>query len=194
MQTTTSTSPRIRSFAAALACAAVLATGCPEREAEAPPPAPAPEPAAAGGGAADLVARISARDRYAAGEPVAIDFALENRGPAAVSVLVWNTPLEGVTSEMFRVTRGGEPVPYSGPVTKRGDPGAEEYRRIEPGQEATASVALGEGWDVGVAGEYEVTLETRLADVAPADAALPRPRDAHTGVDLRAGPLRFTVE
>lgn len=192
MPTITSTSVRTRSLIKAV-CVSALLLGCPSQEPASPPPGASEEPPAAAP-APDLVPRISAGERFAVGGPVTIDFALRNRGSAAVNVLVWNTPLEGIQGEIFRVSRDGQALAYTGLQAKRGDPMLEEYRRIEPGAELAASVDLATAYDLAAAGDYEVSLETNLADVAPAAAALPRARDSHEGVELHAGPIRFRVE
>ncbi|HVR99286.1 MAG TPA: hypothetical protein VMW27_21880, partial [Thermoanaerobaculia bacterium] len=57
-----------------------------------------------------------------AGGPVSVRFTLTNPGEAPVWVLGWNTPLEGWQGTIFAVSRGGQEIPYQGPMVKRGDP------------------------------------------------------------------------
>lgn len=188
MQTAMSTTAKSRfrelaGLCGAAAAAAVM-SACPGPEA----------PDTSRPGAPELAARISARERYPVGAPVPIDFALANRGREPVWVLIWDTPLEGMQNEMFRVTRDGQSLDYVGILVKRGDPGPEEYRRIEPGGELSATVDLAQGYELAAPGAYEVTLDTQLADVAVDPAGLPRARDLHEGRDLRAGPVRFRID
>ncbi|HXU47302.1 MAG TPA: protease [Thermoanaerobaculia bacterium] len=138
-----------------------------------------------------LRARLEAAASYAPDEPVKLRFALENAGSSPVSVLVWNTPLEGLAGDAFHVTRDGAVVPYTGRMVKRGDPSAEAYRRIEPGQAATAEVDLATAYDLSSPGAYRVEWNGRIHDVAGPGDRVPRPRDQHRGLDVSGNAVTF---
>lgn len=60
-----------------------------------------------------------------------VDFILLNQSSHDLSVLIWNTPLEGFYSNLFIVTdKNGEQIPYQGLVAKRGKPIAIDYQLI----------------------------------------------------------------
>jgi hypothetical protein len=112
------------------------------------------------------------------GPETMLRFTLHNKGDAAVAVLDWNTPLEGLLADIYVIRRdGGPPIRYRGPSIKRGDPEAGEYVTIAPGGSVSEDVDLGLAYDLGSPGRYEVELRLRLHDVAP-PSAVPRPRDA----------------
>jgi hypothetical protein len=113
------------------------------------------------------------------GPAAVLRFTLQNKGDAAVAVLDWNTPLEGVLADVYVIRRdGGAPIRYRGPSIKRGDPEAGEYVTIGPGESVSEDVDLGLAYDVQPPGRYEIELRLRLHDVAP-PSAVPRVRDAH---------------
>lgn len=152
-----------------------------------------PQGGAAPDGDVPLRFRLTARESYSAGEPVTIGFSLENLSGEPVRVLKWYTPLEGIWGEIFRVTRDGQEVRYQGPMAKRGDPGQDDYVLIRPGSPASAEVDLSRGWDLSQPGTYRVELIGRIHDVVRGEGSVPRPRDAHRGVDAKGDPVSFRV-
>ena len=117
---------------------------------------------------ADLAVRLSP-----GAAPGEIVFELANEGDVAVSVLRTGTPLEPVLAEdAFDVRRGvkGWPVvelaPYVGRVYKRGAPGPEDFVELPPGRALSSTVALGDSYEVPVAGDYRVSFEGAIL-VAP---------------------------
>ncbi len=144
-------------------------------------------------GEAPLRFRLTARETYTAGEPVTIGFSLQNLSGEPFRVLTWYTPLEGIWGSIFQVTRDGKEVPYQGPMAKRGDPDRDDYLLIRPATLASAEVDLSRGWDLSVPGTYRVEFTGRIHDVAREGEALPRPRDAHRGVDAKGDPVSFRV-
>jgi hypothetical protein len=125
--------------------------------------------------------------------PSTVRFTLTNRSQAPVRVLRWNTPLEERwRGTIFRVTSGGKEIPYQGPLTKRGDPGPEEYVEIAPGGSVSGDADLSAVYDLAP-GSYRVEVAEGLADVA-VDAATPRPRDQHRPLALECGELAITLQ
>jgi peptidyl-Lys metalloendopeptidase len=108
----------------------------------------------------------AAQPKVRASEPVMIRFTLQNTSAAPISVLKWNTPLEGFNSDMFEVIQGGRRVPYVGRVVKRANPEAGDYATIEPGAAASADVNLAEAYALRDAGGVEVRFQADLLDVA----------------------------
>ncbi len=75
------------------------------------------------------------------GQPVELQFRLDNLGTGPVYVLNWQTPLESrPLGAYLQVTRDGAEVPYLGAMAKRGNPSAESYVTITPGASAEAKL------------------------------------------------------
>ncbi|MEA2563057.1 MAG: hypothetical protein QOH06_4561 [Acidobacteriota bacterium] len=152
-----------------------------------------PGGSAASGGEAPFRFRLTVRETYSAGEPVTVGFFLENLSSEPLRVLTWYTPLEGIRGSIFRVTRDGQEVPYQGPMVKRGDPGQGDYVLVPPGGPVSAEVDLAQSWDPSVSGTYRVDFDGRIHDVAREGESVPRPRDAHQGMDAKGEPVTFRV-
>src|SRR5262245_50656997 len=90
---------------------------------------------------------IRAVPRVRVGQPVDVQFRRSQRGPKSVYVLDWQTPLEGLRGDAFRVVHDGDEVPYHGPMLKRGDPGASSYRALAPGAALEAEIDLALAYD-----------------------------------------------
>lgn len=149
--------------------------------------APAPAPAA-------LECRLEAEPPLTAGGPVHVRLSLTRPAGPPVYALIWNTPFEQRwKGTIFSVTRDGQEIAYTGPMTKRGDPTREEYLEIEPGQPAVATADLAQVYDLSQPGNYEVKVVQGLADVTTDAASVPRPRDRHEGAGLECGTLNLPV-
>ncbi len=118
----------------------------------------------------DLVCKLTAPARVIAGQPAPMRFTLTNRGPHAVRVLNWAAPFEGWFAPYVQVMRDGELLRYSGPMVKRGDPGADEYLTIAPGKSRQATVDLAQPFDFTRPGRYRVTPRISLFDVTTGPA------------------------
>lgn len=141
-----------------------------------------------------LSCRIEAPAAFAAGQPVRLRFLLHNGGTQAVQVLAWGTPLEPPGfARWAELRRDGQLLAYRGATVKRGEPEAADYRRLAAGQTLEAAFELAPAWDTAPSGRYELRPRLVLHDVAPAGAALPRPRAAHQGRELPCAPLVFEV-
>jgi peptidyl-Lys metalloendopeptidase len=98
-----------------------------------------------------------------------ITFTLTNRGDQPVSVLKWHTPLEGIQNDIFDIVHEGKPVPYVGRLVKRGQPTAEDFVTLGPGETASAVVDLGEAYAFPEPGRYEVRYDPPLTGVDRSD-------------------------
>jgi peptidyl-Lys metalloendopeptidase len=133
-------------------------------------------------------------EEAAAGGPVRVRLSLANAGAADVHVLAWNTPFEAAWfGTPFAVSRDGAALPYGGAMVKRGDPEAEEYVTIPAGKAVAAVADLAAVYPLDAPGAYEVRVTGGLADVAPGDATVPRPRSAHQPRALDCPPLRLEL-
>jgi peptidyl-Lys metalloendopeptidase len=102
---------------------------------------------------------------YGNDTPIIIDFTLTNRSRSSIRVLRWSTPINGVSADMFSVTRGSQPIEYIGRLAKRGEPTEADFINIEPGQSIAVPVDLSLYYAIYEAGNYAVTYDTEGADL-----------------------------
>jgi hypothetical protein len=126
-----------------------------------------------------LACELSVAPRVAPGEPMLLRFRLTNRTAQPLYVLDWHTPLEGLLSRMLQVSRAGQDIPYQGPMMKRGDPGADDYRAIAPGASVEESIDVGLAYETQAPGRYRIAFAGPLRDVVTSPSEVPRPLDKH---------------
>lgn len=97
-------------------------------------------------------------------------FTMSNDSSAAVHVLRWQTPFDGVTTDLFRVERDGAEVAYTGPLYKRTEPQAKDYIELAPGASRTVEVDLSAYYDMKLGGQYAIAY-ARDADSALREAS-----------------------
>lgn len=141
-----------------------------------------------------LECRLEAASTAPSGGPVLVRFVLRNKGRRAVSVLDWQTPLEGLLGDLFSIAPagGGPALRYEGPLVKRGEPQPDEYRPIPAGSELSEEVDLSAAYDLTLAGRYTVTLRGPIRDVTD-PASAPRPRDRHVAVPVSCNTLEVEI-
>ena len=137
--------------------------------------------------------KLEAQPEYAAGQAVNIKFTLENISSEALFVLAWQTPLEGLKGNIFKVSRNGDRIPYEGRMIKRGAPVRSEYVRIGPGESVSATIDLSTGYSLCAAGRYDVEFQGFLHDVAREGDALPRARDALKRMNIPGNAVVITI-
>jgi len=140
-----------------------------------------------------LTCRLLAGEGVPSKDSVGVRFVLTNAGSQVVHVLDWYTPLEGMRSDMFKVTQGSTALAYQGPLIKRGQPRRESYRTIEPGESLARQVDLARYYDFGPQGTYTVALDTRIHDVVLKASELPRARSGHVALELECESLRIEI-
>ncbi|MGB0134330.1 M35 family metallo-endopeptidase [Dokdonella sp.] len=94
-----------------------------------------------------------------------IEFSLVNQSSATVSVLRWQTPLDGVTNDLFMVSQNGKPAVYTGPLYKRMAPRAGDFIELKPGESLNASVELSMYYDMRAGGQYQVSYDRMASEV-----------------------------
>ncbi|RUW27360.1 peptidase M35 [Mesorhizobium sp. M4B.F.Ca.ET.215.01.1.1] len=97
---------------------------------------------------------------YGNDTPLTIVFTLTNRSGSPIRVLRWTTPIDGVSGQIFSVTRGSQPIQYIGPLVKRAEPTEADFIDIEPGRSISATVDLSLYYAIYEAGNYAVTYDT----------------------------------
>jgi peptidyl-Lys metalloendopeptidase len=84
-------------------------------------------------------------------------FTMVNDSATSVHVLRWQTPFDGVTSDLFSVARDGAAVDYVGPMYKRAAPQAKDYIELQPGAQRSVEVDLSAYYDMKMGGQYTIT-------------------------------------
>ncbi len=149
-------------------------------------------------GAADatgtLRCRLTAPATGRPGEPLMLHFAFTNRGPRALRLLTWNTPLEpGWFAPFVSVTRDGEPLEYRGAMMKRGVPAPDDYLEIGAHKTRQAEIDLALAFDLGRPGRYHVEPRLVLHDLAPVDPRHARAADARAPQPLACNAVDFML-
>jgi len=122
----------------------------------------------------ELACSLSVPAQVRSGEPLMLRFRLTNRTPRTLYVLDWHTPLEGVLANMLRVRHEGQERLYQGPMLKRGDPQADDYRAIAPGASVEEEIDVALAYDTEPPGRYLIAFRGPLMDVAQGEAEVPR--------------------
>lgn len=93
---------------------------------------------------------------FAASDAVLVNVTFTNIGKNPVKVLKWFTPVEDVEGSLFKVTRDGAAVDYTGAIYKRLAPTGNDYINLKSGESFTRTVDLGQYYDLSLTGVYEV--------------------------------------
>lgn len=105
---------------------------------------------------------ISAKREYKFGDSIVFYVTITNSHSRDYALLARNTPLEGLKSNIFSVTRDGKMIPYDSILVKRASPAADEYVLIQAKSSVSASVDLSRAYSFESTGEYQVQLKTEL--------------------------------
>lgn len=139
-----------------------------------------------------LECTLSVAPQVGAGEPVEVLFRLTNPTRQPLYVLKWHTPLEGLRSHLFTVTRDGAELPYQGPMVKRAAPSASDYVTLAPGDSVEARVDVSLAHEMAPPGRYQLTFRKELMDVATEQAELPHPLDGFQGMPVECPSIETT--
>lgn len=143
-----------------------------------------------------LVCRVTGPSEVRVGEPLLVQFSLENRSDQTQQVLTWRTPLEGPLGNDWRITREGAEgeATYKGPMVKRGDPEAADYVPVPAGVSTESDVDLTLAYDLSTPGRYHIALRGGLMDVVPAGSPVPRKLAEFKSVPLACPALVVEVQ
>ncbi|MEO7198850.1 MAG: M35 family metallo-endopeptidase [Dokdonella sp.] len=94
-----------------------------------------------------------------------IEYKLINHSTSTIHVLRWQTPVDGITNDLFSVRQNGEEIAYIGPLYKRVAPRAEDFVELKPGDSLDATVELSAWYDMRHGGQYEVRYAREARDV-----------------------------
>ncbi len=137
-----------------------------------------------------LSVSISA-DETAFTDGLSITFSLTNNSSQAVHVLKWDTPLENAfNSDMFEVWQSDTRMSYTGKLVKRGQPKAQDFISLEPGETVSQGLDVADGYGVYDAGDYTIMFNSSLTiiktDNLPLDNALAVSSDRTDRVTLKS--------
>jgi peptidyl-Lys metalloendopeptidase len=120
---------------------------------------------AAASAAVPLTATVEAvQDKALAGSGQ-VRYTLTNNSDRAVVLLRWQTPLGDVTESFFQVKRNGVEVPYTGRHVKRAALSSADFMVLGAGESDSVVVDLAKYYDMSVAGQYEVSVDSHLDNV-----------------------------
>ncbi len=94
-----------------------------------------------------------------------IEYSLINQTGATIHVLRWQTPVDGLTNDLFSVRQNGEEIAYIGPLYKRVAPRPEDFVELKPGESLDAKVDLSTWYDMRKGGQYEVSYAREAREV-----------------------------
>ncbi|MEO6688289.1 MAG: M35 family metallo-endopeptidase [Dokdonella sp.] len=154
---------------------------------------------AASATAGNVQVRLDATNKSSDAGSGKLAFTVSNESSAPMHLLRWQTPLDGVDSDMFDVQFNGESVSYIGRLVKRPAPQAADYIELKPGEARSVEVDLSSYYDMHQGGQYTVqyrrdaaslVLEAGLAARADVAATLAvDSRSTTLWVDGGANPL-----
>jgi peptidyl-Lys metalloendopeptidase len=116
-----------------------------------------------------LDVRISAATPVLHGDvDVVVTVTVTNTTRHPVHVLAWQLPSDEVEGALFKITRDGEAVRYTGPLVKRAAAQAADHVRIDAGATLSYEVELSAAYDLSRNGRYAVEYASRGAQGAKA--------------------------
>ncbi len=116
--------------------------------------APTGSAAAAGGG---IEVTLSApKTDIVASAGVWVRVTYSNMADTNMSILKWQTPVNGLEAPLFDVAADGKPVDYIGRLVKRGPPTPGDYLTIAPGDSLSFSVNLARSYSFSETAQYSV--------------------------------------
>ena len=106
-----------------------------------------------------------ASGEFGASDAVLVTVTVSNPTKHTVHVLSWLTGAEGLDAPIFRVTRDGSPVAYTGPIVKRPRAAAGDYVALKAGEQLSRVVDLGDAYDLTQSGNYEIAYDVSSAEL-----------------------------
>lgn len=95
---------------------------------------------------------------------VMVKFTLKNESNASLKILPWFTPLEGLLSDIFVITKDGIELEYQGPMVKRTAPAEADYILLDANDELSNLVPLASVYDFNQVGHYLIEFKGKLSE------------------------------
>ncbi len=131
--------------------------------------------------------------QYSAKDSITVQFQISapSTNTAPLKFVPWKTPLEGAfNANMFQVYRGLARVKYIGRVVRRGQPKADQYLSLSPGESFSASIDLELGYQFEQAGTYTVRFDSELMYLHRSDQAV---SEATLATAVRSNTITFEI-
>jgi hypothetical protein len=147
-----------------------------------------------------VVYKLVSKESLKSGEPVKLQFILENKTDKPLFFLKWYTPFEGFNSDMFKITRNGGEIQYEGRMVKRGNPVFDDYVLISPGKSIDTIVELSLAYNLKDAGKYLIEFRGKLYDVIfasnaqEAEKLFPRSPDKNNMMDISGNTINLEID
>ncbi len=123
-------------------------------------------------------------------------YTISNTSAAPLHVLNWETPLNGVSGDLFSVALGGQPVRYVGRLVKRKPATDKDYITLKPNESRAVEVDLSAYYEMYRGGQYVVkykrSAETLVREAGNAVQA--KTGGAGGGITLETNALPLTVD
>jgi peptidyl-Lys metalloendopeptidase len=87
---------------------------------------------------------------------------LTNTSNRALRVPSWQTPIAGISSDLFAVYRDGERVEYLGAMIKRGPLTSADFITLAAGETRLVNVDLTQFYDMSESGQYNISFRSYL--------------------------------
>ncbi len=94
---------------------------------------------------------------------VVVTVTVSNTTRHPVQLLRWQLPSDELEGALFRITRDGEAVPYTGPLIKRTPPQPADRVRLDAGTSLSYDVELTGAYDLSRSGRYDIEYLSRSA-------------------------------
>lgn len=101
---------------------------------------------------------------YEAADRLILKYTISNTSDKSITILKWNTPIEGINANIFNILSDDIPVLYTGKLIKRGNPRPEDYVTIKPNEVISGEVNLEDAYYISKSGDYSIVLNTVIPD------------------------------
>ncbi|WP_163995046.1 M35 family metallo-endopeptidase [Pyxidicoccus caerfyrddinensis] len=115
--------------------------------------------------AGDVAVKLSVeKSSLAARDNVLVSVTMTNVSSRAVRLLKWNTPVDGLKEDLFKVTANGISAEYNGRHYKWAAPQATDYLNLAPGESVSSKVDLASVYDLSKTGTYDISFASAAHD------------------------------
>jgi peptidyl-Lys metalloendopeptidase len=92
----------------------------------------------------------------------AVEVTLTNTSNHTVRVPSWELPSQDSEAKLFKVSRDGQEVAYTGMMAKHGLPGAQDFTVLKAGETYRTTIDLSASYDLRKSGQYVITYSAPL--------------------------------
>ena len=109
--------------------------------------------------------QLTADTNQSLSQGIWVTYSITNTSAEHLSLLPWNTPLEGFMSKLFIITdEQNNQLSYQGPMVKRPLPSDQDYLMIPSGETVTSKLDLQQVYEIRPA-QYLVSMNTKYVQV-----------------------------